>query len=123
MHPLVLARGAMVEHRAIQKEGELAQLVSLVMDLEPKVIVEIGSFDGGTRWIWHQLAELVVGVDRAPKGYRLETRVNSLGCPVVCGDSHDPAALERLEELLEGRPVDFLFIDGDHTFDGVKADF
>src|SRR5205085_9029904 len=39
------------------------------------------------------------------------------------GDSHDPAMAARLRALLAGRPVDVLFIDGDHRYEGVKADF
>jgi predicted O-methyltransferase YrrM len=122
-HPRTLARTAIRDHNAIQKDCELALLVALVMDLEPQVVVEIGAFDGGTLWIWCQLAGLVVAVDRPPVGYKTETKVNTLGCPVVCGDSHDPQTKARLLEVLDGRPVDFLFIDGDHTFDGVKQDY
>jgi predicted O-methyltransferase YrrM len=40
------------------------------------------------------------------------------------GDSHNPEMLAQLKNLLPGDgKVDFLFLDGDHTYDGVKADF
>jgi predicted O-methyltransferase YrrM len=38
-------------------------------------------------------------------------------------DSHAETTRDRVQELLAGRPVDFLFIDGDHTYDGVARDF
>ncbi len=38
-------------------------------------------------------------------------------------DSHEASTKAQLLEILSGRPVDFLFIDGDHTYDGVKTDF
>jgi predicted O-methyltransferase YrrM len=30
---------------------------------------------------------------------------------------------QRIEHLLQGAKLDFFFIDGDHTYEGVKADF
>jgi len=124
MHPLAIARTAVADHGAIQKVGELSAFLALVMDLDPlELVVEVGSFDGGTLWAWQQICPEVVGVDLPPPGHEDTVRLNSLGCQIVCGDSHDPATLNRLEALIEGRSVDMLFIDGDHTYDGVKADY
>jgi cephalosporin hydroxylase len=41
----------------------------------------------------------------------------------IRGDSRDPKTLERVRSLLRGHPLDLLFIDGDHSYVGVKADF
>ena len=38
-------------------------------------------------------------------------------------DSHDPRTLEEVRRILGDEKVDFLFIDGDHTYEGVKRDF
>jgi hypothetical protein len=38
-------------------------------------------------------------------------------------DSHSELTFEALVSTLSGRPIDFLFIDGDHTYNGVKRDF
>jgi predicted O-methyltransferase YrrM len=122
-HPLKLAELAVRDHGAIQKPAELAGFLALVMDLDPlDLIVEVGSFDGGTLWAWQQVCPQVVGVDLPPPGHEDTVRLNSLGCPIVCGDSHVPSTVERLKGLLD-RPVDMLFIDGDHTYDGVSADY
>jgi predicted O-methyltransferase YrrM len=41
----------------------------------------------------------------------------------IAGDSHSEETAARLEQLLAGEPLDVLFIDGDHSYDGVRADF
>jgi GT2 family glycosyltransferase/glycosyltransferase involved in cell wall biosynthesis len=38
-------------------------------------------------------------------------------------DSHAPETRRTLEEVLAGRPIDLLFIDGDHTYYGASRDF
>ena len=38
-------------------------------------------------------------------------------------NSQDPATLADLGGLVQGRGIDLLFIDGDHTYGGVKQDF
>ena len=41
----------------------------------------------------------------------------------LAGDSHQQEFLDRVKQALNGREVDFLFIDGDHTEEGVRSDY
>ena len=38
-------------------------------------------------------------------------------------DSHNQNTVEQVRTILKGRTIDFLFIDGDHTYDGVETDY
>jgi predicted O-methyltransferase YrrM len=38
-------------------------------------------------------------------------------------DSHSLSTLRAVRTILEERKLDFLFIDGDHTYNGAKIDF
>ncbi|SEV88801.1 Methyltransferase domain-containing protein [Chitinophaga sp. YR573] len=41
----------------------------------------------------------------------------------IQGDSHNQITVQRVKQLYPDNDVDFLFIDGDHSYAGVKADF
>lgn len=45
------------------------------------------------------------------------------GTPDILGNSHDIKTFDALVKKTKDRNVDLLFIDGDHTFEGVKHDF
>lgn len=124
-----LAAAAVHAHHAIQQQEELAQLIEMAQWLDPKVIVEIGCDAGGTLWVWKQVARTVYGITLpvSPPGQGLfpqgEHPLETHGAEVWLGDSHDATAQHWLRAQLAGRPVDFLFIDGDHSPAGVLADY
>jgi predicted O-methyltransferase YrrM len=122
---------------AMQKLRELAPLIGLLKRRSPGVVVEIGTARGGTFYAWCRAAApdaTVVSIDLAGGpfggGYtssdvaafrrygRADQRLHFLQ-----DDSHDARTRARLEEILDGREIDFLMIDGDHTYDGVRRDF
>lgn len=114
----------------------IGTLQALVVE-PPRAIVEIGTCRGGALMTYAHFATddaTIVTVDlphgrfgggypgwRAPL-YRSFSRPGQR-LELVRGDSHDPATRSAIESALGGRSVDFLFIDGDHTYDGVRSDF
>ena len=42
---------------------------------------------------------------------------------LIRADSHSEATKERVLRILQGDLLDYLFLDGDHTYEGVRRDF
>lgn len=122
---------------ALQVPSELTALGGIISELRPKRALEIGTAHGGTLFFLTRLARpsaTIVSVDlpggRFGGGYgpwrqRFFQRFARRGqrLHLLRGDSHSGEMLSRVKAALRGEPLDYLFIDGDHTYEGVKQDF
>lgn len=114
-----------------QIPSEIEQLAREVERLAPSTILEIGTSNGGTLYIWARYVKnckRIVSID-LPEGYpcrkirffKLFDKTKEF-C-FLRGDSHSTATVKMLAQVLGDRYVDFLYIDGDHSYEGVKKDF
>jgi predicted O-methyltransferase YrrM len=133
---LHLAREAQ-RRGAMQKLAEFGPLLTLLARRRPRVVVEIGTYRGGSFYALCRVADAhatVVSIDlpgglfgggynddelRSLRGYGL----SSQSLYFLAVDSHEDSTHDAVVELLAGRPIDLLFIDGDHRYEGVRRDF
>jgi len=124
------------KYTLIQHPTEYLQFCQFYQELKCKNIMEIGSYLGGNFYTLCKLSN--------PKGFKI-----SLDCPLyqdqtvqiklndayikmksfaedvhlVHTDSHITESKNQISSILGEQKLDFLFIDGDHTYEGVKQDF
>jgi predicted O-methyltransferase YrrM len=123
--------------RPLQVPDELIRLFEVVSELQAKTVMEIGTYNGGTLFMACRVCDpdaTIISVDMSGgkfgHGYVLPRKFvyrrftkKSQNLHLLRKDSHDPKTADLVQSLLGEVPLDFLFIDGDHTYDGVRADF
>ncbi len=132
---IVTAAGGLF--RPLQVRSEVLSMLELVKQLEPKVVLEIGTANGGTLFMLARASAPdahLISLD-LPNGefgggyspiripiYKWFAR-GAQKVSLLRADSHAPESLEAVKRIMGSCKIDFLFIDGDHSYDGVKKDF
>lgn len=136
--PFVFRGAGFFRHiRAMQSRSEIRALYREVLSRQPRVVVEIGTCHGGTLYLWCQAAHpeaTVISID-LPEGefgggYQAcrAALYQAFAGPqqklhLLRANSSSAETQAQVGQLLGERPIDFLFIDGDHTYAGVRRDF
>lgn len=117
----------LVPGNVLQVPEEIVGFAELAAAHKPKSICEIGTYNGGTSLVLCAVSPSVqsfVGIDVKPFNGRVITALapRHVNVAILQGSSRDPAIKRRVGDVLDGQPLDLLFIDGDHRYEGVRAD-
>jgi len=123
--------------RPAQIQSEISELLAVLAKMKPEIVLEIGTANGGTLFLFSRIASedaTIISID-LPSGrfgggyprwkipFYKSFVLKRQKIHLIRADSHKNETLEQIKAILTGRKLDFLFIDGDHTYEGVKKDF
>jgi predicted O-methyltransferase YrrM len=112
---------------AAQNRAEISSFTRYAASIEPRVVCEIGVQDGGTSFILSRALPTATTSIAIDLHVSLKAQLRFFQRPdvalhIIEGSSHAVRTRRKLTRVLQSRPIDVLFIDGDHSYEGVLRD-
>lgn len=106
--------------RASIEKADLKVLLPIIADIRPRVILEVGMHQGYSMEVWRKAFHpaCLIGLECDPVQGHYYDEMGSMWQT----NSQSADTLYKVKFQLDDK-VDFLFIDGDHSYEGVKKDF
>lgn len=114
--------------KSYQIESEIRGLIEFLRVANPQSYIEIGTADGGTHYLVRKLCNSIatsVAIDTDIRNKFVIDRITSTDkSHYITGSSGALNTQNQLKRVFPSQgSVDVLFIDGDHSYAGVKGDF
>ena len=94
--------------------------------------IGLGTY-GSTHFLWRLMFEKTITIEhQKDRVYKFRDNMSKfhrkfvfkdLKSRFIFGLSHDTSSVEKVDKLLNGKKLDLLFIDGDHTYKSVLCDW
>jgi len=120
-----------------QIKNEIATLLKILKLKKSKIVLEIGTANGGTLFLFSKVCPpdmtlISIDLPEGPFGgeffpdwkipFYKSFATQQQKIHIIRADSHNSKTLDEIKVLLNGKKIDFLFIDGDHGYESVKKD-
>ena len=121
-----------------QLKNEIKSLLKVLEKINPTTVLEIGTASGGTLFLLCRVASptaMIISIDmsQGPFGghsfpewktsfYKSFAKQNQ-SLQLIRSNSHLEETVNYVKKILGEKQLDFLLIDGDHSYEGVKQDY
>jgi predicted O-methyltransferase YrrM len=123
----------------IQVKEEFIELLNILRNYNPKNILEIGTYKGGSLFCFCKALDenaTIISIDLPFWGMKKYIQYDNLILELfsnfkkgnqklffIRGNSNNLETVNKVKEILGANKLDFIFIDGDHSYEAVKKDF
>jgi len=125
MNSLDLFNKVIAAYTLQQVPREWTDFIDFLDKIQPKFIIEVGTFTGGSAYTFSHFAKTIIAIDENDKFKKRSPILENCDLFFLNKSSKSGSTVHHVEKILKAHNTlaDLLFIDGEHTYKGAKRDF